>query len=171
MARVLRAIIWIAVVAVAIVAIHHSMSQHQQKPVDLSYGDFVQKMQARQVDSLTVDAKSSGTGEFHDVAGKHEYSVSLPDDKKTYLDLATKYIGKNVRFDNPTISEAWYTSLFSSSSSASSCSDSGCSSCVRPRAAATRPCRSGAAAPGAARRRDRKSPSTMSRAWMRSRRN
>ena len=61
MARFLRAMIWVSLVAVAIIVIQSSMWSAGQSR-QLQYGEFMQLVEQRKVASLVVDPKNVGHG-------------------------------------------------------------------------------------------------------------
>jgi ATP-dependent Zn protease len=88
LARFLRVMIWVSLVAVAIIVIQATM--HTAGTVrQLDYSEFMSLVNQRRVASLSVDAKNTGHGALVD---KTKYVVTLPADQKLYNDAALKNI-------------------------------------------------------------------------------
>ncbi len=111
MARIVKAIMWLALVALALVVIRQAML-NKSTPREFAWGDFAQKMQAGRILSLTVDAKNIGSGDYKaDNRHAQKYTVVLPDDKRTYEADARKYVGANFRFQTISGLDTWGQSL------------------------------------------------------------
>jgi len=104
--------IWVSAFVVAVIVIRQSMQGRAQR-VDLKYGEFMQKVEARRVDSLTVDAGNVGLGVYRDESGaRRQYSVNLPTDQKVYEEAVRKSVGKDLSFQKAAVSDAILTGLF-----------------------------------------------------------
>jgi cell division protease FtsH len=107
LARFLRALIWVSLVAVAFVVILRAV-ETSTTSISLDYGQFMQKVQANEVRSLSVDAKNIGRGEL--VGNKQRYTVTLPPDPKLYAPVVEKHVAK-FAFQQPSISDMWVNGL------------------------------------------------------------
>ncbi len=111
MARVFRVLIWVAVIAAAVVVIRASL-QRQAKQLPLGYGEFMVQVQEGNVKSLVVEPKNVGLGEFvRPVKRSDKFIVNLPASQEVYAATVQKHV-RSLRFENPTISEAWLSGLF-----------------------------------------------------------
>jgi len=109
LARFFRIASWVGLVVLALVLLQQNMKQ-QERETPLLFGEFMQKVESGEVESLTISPKNIGTGKL---ANGKEYVVNLPADQETYLSPAlVKKIGDKVGVKQPSISDVWVSGLF-----------------------------------------------------------
>ncbi len=125
MARLVRVVGWIALVAVAVVFLQISMRSKETKD-RIDFGQLMQKVEAGDVISITINPKNTGEGEYYPrseqtgeyivVSGKRvqkQFVVHLPADQQTYMGaLAAGVEGGKVTIKPPSISDVWVSGLF-----------------------------------------------------------
>ncbi len=123
MARLVRVVGWIALVAVAVVFLQLSMSGKDTKD-RLDFGQLMQKVEAGDVISITINPKNTGegkyyprdarTGEYILANGKRDqkdFVVHLPADQQTYMGALAAGVPE-VTIKPPSISDVWVSGLF-----------------------------------------------------------
>jgi cell division protease FtsH len=125
LARLVRVVGWIALVAVAVVFLQISMRSKETKD-RIDFGQLMQKVEAGDVISITINPKNTGEGEYYPrseqtgeyivVSGKRvqkQFVVHLPADQQTYMGaLAAGVEGGKVTIKPPSISDVWVSGLF-----------------------------------------------------------
>lgn len=110
MARFFRIASWVALVAVAVVVLQLGMKGQQPKE-EYDYGSFMRKVKAGEVATLIISPKNIGEGRLTGKAGGVKYTVNLPADMQTYLEVVEEHVG-TVDIKRPSISDVWVSGLF-----------------------------------------------------------
>ncbi len=125
MARFVRIIGWIALVAVAVVFLQHAMESKETKD-RLNFGQLMQKVEAGDIASITIDPKNTAEGQYYPrdprtgeykpdgATGKplqKHFVVDLPADQQTYMERLVAKV-PSVTIKQPSISDVWVSGLF-----------------------------------------------------------
>jgi len=107
LARFLRIVSWVGLVALVLVLLHQNLPR-QEREMPLAFGEFMQKVENDQVESLTISPKNIGTGRL---SSGTRYVVDLPADRERYLPLVQAKIGEKMEVQGPSVSDVWVSGL------------------------------------------------------------
>jgi len=107
LARLLRALAWIGLAALAVIFLQISMSRHRER-IALNYTQFMERVEKGEVKSLIVYPKHTGEGELTSGLG---YAVKLPPQPELYADAVRRH-GVEIEFEQPSISDVWVSGIF-----------------------------------------------------------
>jgi len=109
LARIFRILTWVALVAVAVVLLQHTMqTQEQKKP--MSFGMLMAQVEKGDVVSIKILPKDTAEAKLKN--DKVLYVVTLPPDQQTYMAQLLAKVGPGLTIEQPSISDVWVSGLF-----------------------------------------------------------
>ena len=108
MARFFRALIWILLITVAVVAIQQYVV-NQQVSKSINFGDFMRYAAKGEIQSLSI-YKTVGEGKRLKNGVPVDYVVNLPTDQGVFLPEVLKNV-ETVEVKQPAVSDVWVTGL------------------------------------------------------------
>ena len=112
MARFFRILSWVALIAVAIVLLQHSVQRREAQVQRPDFTTFMAYIEQGKVTELTIHPKNRGEGYYQASGGPPiRYVVNLPEDESLYIPIAREH-GVKVKVEQPSVSDFWVSSFF-----------------------------------------------------------